>query len=75
MLDDGSADAFAAYEEVTGIRVGHTAVSFYKLAWNLSDLASFLAMFGSPHRQTQWLDHKWNGFLRLLDGAPSAPYR
>jgi spectinomycin phosphotransferase len=75
MLDDGSADAFAAYEEVTGIRVGHTAVSFYRLAWDLSDIASFLAMFRSPHRQTQWLDRKWNGFLRLLAGAPSTPYR
>jgi len=74
MLDDGSAGAFAAYEEVTGTRVGRTAISFYRLAWSLSDIASFLAMFRSPHRQTRWLDQKWHHLLRLLAGAPSAPY-
>ncbi len=75
MLDDGTADTFAAYEEVTGIPVDYTAIRFYRLAWDLSDIASFLAMFRSPHRQTRWLDQKWNGFLRLLAGARSTPYR
>jgi hypothetical protein len=33
-----------------------------------------VGMFRSPHQQTRWLDQKWNGFLRLLGGTPSAPY-
>lgn len=74
MLDDGSADAFEAYEELTQTWVSHTAVSFYRLAWSLSDIASFLAMFRTTHRQTQWLDQKWTGFLHLLAGGPSTPY-
>jgi spectinomycin phosphotransferase len=74
MLDDGSTDAFAPYQEITGTRVSHTAVSYYRLAWSLSDIASFLAMFRSPHRPTQWLNQKWDGFVRLLAGAPSTPY-
>ena len=74
MLDDRSADAFEAYEAVTETRISHTAVSFYRLAWSLSDIASFLTMFRTTRRQTQWLDQKWTGFLHLLGGAQSTPY-
>ena len=74
MLDDRSADAFQAYEAVTETRISHTAVSFYRLAWSLSDIASFLTMFRTTSRQTQWLDQKWTGFLHLLGGAQSTPY-
>lgn len=74
MLDDGSADAFGPYTEVTGRSVNDTAVRFFRLAWTLSDIASFADMFRSPHQQTRWIDRKWSGFLQLLDGAPPAPY-
>jgi spectinomycin phosphotransferase len=74
MLDDGSADALAPYVEVTGRTVNETAVSFFKLAWTLSDIASFADMFRSPHEQTGWIDQKWNAFLCLLGGAGPTPY-
>ncbi len=73
MLDDGSAGAFGPYAEVTGRSVNGTAVRFFRLAWTLSDIASFAAMFRSPHQQTRWTGQKWSGFLRLLGGAPPAP--
>jgi hypothetical protein len=60
--------------EVTGRSVNGTAVSFFRLAWALSDIASFAAMFRSPHQQTRWTGQKWSGFLRLLGGTPPAPY-
>ncbi len=74
MLDDGSAGAFGPYAEVTGRSVNGTAVRFFRLAWTLSDIASFAATFRAPHQQTRWTGQKWNGFLRLLAGAPPAPY-
>lgn len=74
MLDDGSAGAFGPYVEVTGRGVNVTAVRFFRLAWTLSDIASFAAMFRAPHQQTRWTGQKWSGFLRLLGGAPPAPY-
>ncbi|MGH3200257.1 MAG: phosphotransferase family protein [Streptosporangiaceae bacterium] len=74
MFDDGAADAFAPYAEATGRSVNETAVRFFRQAWTLSDVASFAAMFRSPHQQTRWIDHKWSGFLRLLGGTPSTPY-
>lgn len=74
MLDDGSAGAFGPYAEITGRTVNGTAVSFFRLAWALSDIASFAAMFRSPHQQTRWTGQKWRAFLGLLGGTSPAPY-
>jgi spectinomycin phosphotransferase len=74
MLDDGSREAFAPYEQETGRTVSDTAVRFYQLAWTLSDIAWLAHLFRMPHRRTQWLEFKWRGFEALLDGTPSAPY-
>jgi spectinomycin phosphotransferase len=74
MLDDGSIDPFRPYVDVTGRSVNDTAVSFFRLAWTLSDVASFAAMFRSPHQQTRWIGQKWSAFLGLLGGTPPTPY-
>jgi spectinomycin phosphotransferase len=74
MLDDGSAGSFTAYERATGRAVDPAAVELHRLAWTLSDIASFATMFRAPHGRTTWLEAKWAGFLGLLAGAPSAPY-
>jgi spectinomycin phosphotransferase len=74
MLDDGSLEAFALYEDLTGIPISTTAIDFYRLAWTLSDIASFSDMFRSAHQDSQWIRHKWASFQRLLGGAPSAPF-
>jgi len=75
MLDDRSADGFAPYTELTGRKVSPAAVRFYRLAWTLSDIASYTATFRSPHERAWPADQRWDGFLRLLSGATSAPYR
>ncbi|MFZ0173512.1 MAG: phosphotransferase [Acidimicrobiales bacterium] len=74
MLHDGSPQCLMAYERLTGTTINETAISFYRLAWTLSDIASFANMFRSPHQETQWTRTKWKGFQQLLGGAPSAPY-
>jgi len=74
MLDDGTPDAFAPYEAATGTRVRAEAVRFHRLAWDLADIAGFTALFRGPHQDTAWTARKWEGFLALLAGAPSAPY-
>ena len=74
MLDDGSTRGFGSYEELTRRTVSTAAVDFYRLAWTLSDIASFASMFRSPHEETTWTQQKWDGFQRLLESAPSAPY-
>jgi spectinomycin phosphotransferase len=74
MLDDGSPDAFATYEEKTGRTVSDTAVRFYRLAWTLSDIASFAHMLRTQREPTRWVEAKRDGFEGLLEGATSAPY-
>jgi len=74
MLQDGSPEGLVSYERLTGTTINEKAISFYRLAWTLSDIASFANMFRSPHQETQWTRNKWKGFQRLLGGASSAPY-
>jgi spectinomycin phosphotransferase len=74
MLDDGSTGGFEVYETLTRRPISTTAISFYRLAWTLSDIASFASMFRVPHEETGWIHQKWSGFQRLLEGEPSAPY-
>ena len=74
MLDDGSAHGLGLYEDLSRRTISTTAIAFYRLMWTLSDIASFAAMFRSPHQETEWILQKWSGFQLLLEGAPSAPY-
>jgi spectinomycin phosphotransferase len=73
MLDDGSADALAPYAELTGRSVNETALRFFRLAWTLSDIAFYVTAFRSPHDESDLASRQWDGFLRLLGGAASAP--
>ena len=74
MLDDGSSGAFAPYQDLTGARISDTAISFYRLAWTLSDIASYADIFRSPHQDSEWVRRKWAALQRLLGGASAAPY-
>jgi spectinomycin phosphotransferase len=74
MLDDGSPGGLARYEELTGTAVSDAAITFYRLAWTLSDIASVADLFRRPHQPTDWVRRQWGAFQRLLAGAASAPY-
>jgi spectinomycin phosphotransferase len=74
MLDNGEDNALHAYTEVTGKPINRAAIEFYRLGWTLSDIASFADMFRAEHTRTRWAEHKWQGFVKLLEGASSAPY-
>ena len=74
MFHTDSPEGLAHYEELTGTRVGAAAVRAYALAWNLSDIAYFSALFRGPHGESGWVRQKWNGLRRLLAGGNSAPY-
>jgi hypothetical protein len=49
MLDDDSSNALAPYTEATGRSVDRTAIALYRLAWTLSDIAAYTALFRSVH--------------------------
>jgi spectinomycin phosphotransferase len=74
MLDDGSPEGLVRYEDLTGRAVSDTAISFYRLAWTLSDIASLADRFRARHEESEWNAAMWSEFERLLGGSPSAPY-
>ena len=74
MLDAGSADRFATYEDRTGIRVDDTAIAFYRLTWTLSDIACVAELFRSAHQESASVRQKWHAFGRLLEGESSTPF-
>ena len=67
-------DGHDAYTEMTGHSIDPAAMEFYALAWTLSDIASFAAMFRAQHERTRWAERKWRGFVSLLEGGTSRPY-
>jgi len=71
---DTDPTALDAYVQQTGRPIDEAAIEFYRLAWTLSDTASFTDLFRRDQPRTQWADRKWDGFVALLSGAPSAPY-
>lgn len=75
MLDDGSDRALALYEDLTRRNISNTAISFYRLTWTLSDIASFAETLRAAHEEDLSVQQKWSEFQHLLGGAMSAPYR
>ena len=49
MLVDDAPDAAAVYADATGRRVDEDAVSYFRLTWDLKDLAERLNVLRSPH--------------------------
>jgi spectinomycin phosphotransferase len=74
MLGTREDGALEAYSGVSGMSINRAAIDFYRLAWTLSDIASFARMFRGEHASTRWTEHKWRGFVDLLKGASSDPY-
>jgi spectinomycin phosphotransferase len=57
MLVENGADDLAAYAEATGHRIDHAALDFYRLAWDLNDVAESLNVLRSPHGESE--DTAW----------------
>jgi spectinomycin phosphotransferase len=58
MLMGDTADEATIYADATGHVADDTAVSFFRLTWDLKDLAEYLNVLRSPHRHTQ--DVEWS---------------
>ena len=54
MLDDGTEAGLTPYTEATpGREVDRVALAFYRLSWTVEDMGAFLAVFRSPHRESE----------------------
>jgi len=78
MLDDGTDGALAAYTEATGRIVDPMAISYYRLAWMLADLASFTGLLRAEHQRDADTEHAWRALRSYLypDSTElTGPYR
>lgn len=73
MLDGGSGTERALYAELTDRQVSDDDLTFYRLRWDLADIAAFVRLFAAPHTRTADTDIAWNalaGTLRLSEHWP-----
>jgi spectinomycin phosphotransferase len=52
LVEDGNED-LAIYTSATGHHIDHDAVDFFRLTWDLKDLAEYLNVLRSPHRESE----------------------
>jgi spectinomycin phosphotransferase len=75
MLDDGSSAALGPYTEVSGRPVDASAISLFRLAWTLSDIAVYVALFRSDHASHDDTEKSLRGLSDSLSEATSVrPY-
>lgn len=65
IVSDSGAEA-AQYAQLTGRAVSETALSFYRLRWDLGDLAEFLAWFRGPHERSPDAETAWRGVADIV---------
>ena len=53
MLVEEDADGASAYTAATGHELDHVAVDFFRLTWDLKDLATCIDVMRAPHRRTE----------------------
>ena len=51
MLTVGGTDAADLYVRATGTQPNEAALDFFRLTWDLKDLAEYLKVLRSPHRE------------------------
>ena len=65
--------ALARYTALTGWAVDATAISYYRLAWKLADIAAFTRVLRSAHKRTRDTKHAWKSLQIALSQAPPKP--
>ena len=53
MVVGDNADEASLYADATGHELDEVAVNYFRLAWDLADIATYIGVFRSPHRRTE----------------------
>jgi spectinomycin phosphotransferase len=62
--DDGAGSAI--YADATGHTIDRVAMDFYRLAWDLDDLAAYVSELRSPHRHNEDTERASEGLSRCV---------
>ena len=65
----GRQTLLAPYTEASGRMVDDTAISLFRLAWTLSDIAAFTALFRSGHSRHRGAEKSLHALTESLVGG------
>jgi spectinomycin phosphotransferase len=66
MVVDDDGDEATIYTAATGHAIDRGAMDFYRLAWDLDDLAAYLSELRSPHRHNEDTENAYEGLTRCV---------
>ncbi len=66
MVVDGDGDTARMYAAVTGHTIDRVAMDFYRLAWDLDDLAAYISELRSPHTHNEDTENAYLGVTRCV---------
>jgi spectinomycin phosphotransferase len=66
IVSDSGAEA-AQYAQLTGHAVSEAALAFYRLGWDLDDLAEFLPWFRGPHERSADTATAWRSVAGIVE--------
>ncbi len=66
MITGESGDEADAYAAITGRRLDEAAAAYYRLAWDIADLAAYIGLFRAPHRENDDTQKAYDELVRLL---------
>jgi spectinomycin phosphotransferase len=78
MLDDAAPGALARYGQLSGVTPDAEAISFYRLAWTLYDIAAYTGGLRAAHELSRDSEKAWTSLRLSLEPDPTArpgPYR
>jgi spectinomycin phosphotransferase len=68
LVATGSGEEVALYEDLTGRQVSSAALSLYRQAWELADIAAFIDEFRTPHQRTADTEDAWTYLQSAVSG-------
>jgi len=66
MLVGDTGDEVTAYADATGYQPDEVALDFFRLRWDLADLAAFTRVLRSPHRESEDTVKAYNGLTKCV---------
>jgi spectinomycin phosphotransferase len=69
LVEDAADEAAASYADATGHRLDQVALDYFRLGWDLADIAAFTGVLRSPHSENADTAKAYNGLTQLLSTA------
>jgi aminoglycoside phosphotransferase (APT) family kinase protein len=65
LVDRADEDAASGYIRATGRRIDQAALDYFRLMWELKDLAEYLNVLRAPHGEDEDTERQYRSLLRI----------